>query len=744
MKTSQNNHRSKRLFTQYMQEKLAITVMVITLALFALIYVLYDIVKNNEQEYNQIILSQQSYDSRVIPYRRGDVVDRNGTLLATSEKVYNLIIDPKQIMQDEEDYLEPTVTALVDVFGYDRAELTELIRTKDTYYVRYERRLNYDQKEAFETYAEEANAAFRKAKSSQRIKGVWFEDEYKRVYPYGSMGCNVIGFVNADGSAGIDGIEKYYNSTLTGNNGREYGYLNDESNLERVIKSPTNGNTVVSTIDVNIQNIVEKYIRQWEEQTGSERVGVIVMDPDNGEILAMASDKEFDLNDPWEISAYYPDESAFIPLGEQEAVDDYKRKHDGETITLEQVYEHYTSEEVKSLGKQVAWNQVWRNFCVSDTYEPGSPSKIFTIAAALEEGVINGSEYFECDGYQQVSDYKIGCVNTYGHGPLSVAESLMVSCNDVIMQIVSKVGKERFYKYQSMFGFDTKTGIDLPGEADTKALGYTAETADPTSLATNAFGQNYNCTMVQMAAAYCSVINGGSYYQPHVVKQILNEQGSVVEKHDPVLVRETVSQSTSNFINDALFQTVHGEKGTGKKAQVAGYLVGGKTGTAEKIPRDHTNYLVSFAGFAPADDPEVFVYVVIDEPHVEKQSTGGYPAIMFSEILTEILPYLNVFPTVEVPAGEGEQETLPQEVGINDNTVTTEPSEGASEESQPQEENQPENQPESQAPETDANGETLDSESDGGEELPAMVPSQETEVLSTEGVVTVPPLSASP
>lgn len=723
MKTSQNNHHSKRLFADYMQEKLAITVVAVTLALFALIFVIYSLIKNNKEEYNQIILSQQSYDSRVIPYRRGDVVDRNGTTLATSEKVYNLIIDPKQIMSDEEDYLEATVTALVEVFGYDRTEMTTLIRERDTHYVRYARRLSYDEKEAFEQYESQANASYRENKSSQRVKGIWFEDEYKRVYPYNSLACNVVGFASSDGSTGVGGIEQYYNSTLSGNNGREYGYLNDDSNLERVIKAPANGNTVVSTIDVNIQNVVEKYIGQWEQETGSERVGVIVMDPDNGEILAMATDKSFDLNNPYDISAYFPDESAYIPLGEQEAMDDYKRKHDGAVITQDQIYEHYSSEEVMSLGKQVAWNQVWRNFCVSDTYEPGSPSKIFTIAAALEEGVITGREYFECDGGQQVSDYFISCVNVYGHGSLSVAESLMVSCNDVLMQIVFKEGKDIFYKYQTMFGFDSRTGIDLPGEADTRNLGYTAQTADPTSLATNAFGQNYNCTMVQMAAAYCSVINGGSYYQPHVVRQILNEQGSVVEKMEPVLVRETVSQSTSNFIKDALFQTVHGEKGTGKKAQVAGYLVGGKTGTAEKIPRDHTNYLVSFAGFAPADDPEVFVYVVIDQPHVEKQASGGYAATMFSEILTEILPYMNVFPTETV---EGEV-SLPQQTGITDNTVNNENSPSGT------------NETTAAGGESTADGE--ESEESRGE-LPAAVPGQENETTADSGLTVVPPLSA--
>ena len=262
----------------------------------------------------------------------------------------------------------------------------------------------------------------------------------------------------------------------------------------------------------------------------------------------------------------------------------------------------------------------------------------------------------------------IRCVNRVGgHGNLTVAESLMVSCNDVLMQIVSREGKEIFYKYQDMFGFTEKTGIDLPGEADTSGLGYTVDTAGPVDMATNSFGQNYNCTMVQMAAAYCSVLNGGSYYQPHVVKQILNSQGSVVKKVEPVLVRETVSQSTSDFIRDALFQTVYGERGTGKAAQVAGYELGGKTGTAEKLPRGSRNYVGSFCGFAPVDHPEVLVYVVVDQPHVEDQPHSTYASEIFAKIMGEILPYLNVFPET-APQESGEETGLPQEEGITDNT----------------------------------------------------------------------------
>ncbi len=518
-----NNQRGKYYYPKYIQEKLAITVLVITLALFALVMILYRIIKDNNEQYNKIVLSQrqQEYDSRVIPYRRGDIVDRNGTYLATSEKVYNLIIDPGQIMSDPENYLEPTIQALVTNFGFDAGELRTLIEErKESAYLRYNkgRQLTYDQRVAFEQMAKETNEAYRKsdndAEAKKRVKGIWFEDEYKRIYPYNSLACNVIGFTSSDGSVGTGGIEQYYNSSLIGVNGREYGYLDQDSNLEGVVKPASNGNTVVSTIDVNIQNIVQKYIDEWQTNVGSKVTAAIVMNPNNGEILAMGTSNKFDLNNPRDVSGYT--EQELFDLGKKEAAAVYRRENDGAVITEDQVTEHFSREDVISYGQQVAWNQIWRNFCVSDTYEPGSPSKIFTVATGLEEGVLKGNESFECTGYLHVGDYNIKCTawRRGGHGWLNLQESLMQSCNVAMMRIGAMIGRERFTKYQGIFGFGDKTGIDLPGEADTSGLVYSADDIGPTDLATNAFGQNYNCTMVQLSAAFCSVLNGGSYYEP--------------------------------------------------------------------------------------------------------------------------------------------------------------------------------------------------------------------------------------
>ncbi|MBQ5698458.1 MAG: penicillin-binding protein 2, partial [Lachnospiraceae bacterium] len=345
MKTSQSGNRNKRkVLTRYMQEKLAVTVLVITLALIGLVAVLYNLIEDKNEEYTQIVLNQHSsFDSRTIPYRRGDIVDRNGTYLATSEKVYNLILDPNQINKAPEKYLEPTVQALCEVFGYDRQTVLDTIsKNSESYYVKFARQLSVDEKEAFEELANEMNKKFTDERKSSRVKGVWFEDEYRRFYPYGALACNVVGFSFDNGKQGSGGIEQYYNSELIGINGREYGYLDSESNMEKIIKSAENGHTIVSTIDTNIQKTVEKYIDEWMNGIGSETASVLVMNPNNGEILAMASNRRFDLNDPRNLSSMYS-EAEIAAMTESE--------------------------------KTEAWNKMWRNFAVSDSYEPGSPAK---------------------------------------------------------------------------------------------------------------------------------------------------------------------------------------------------------------------------------------------------------------------------------------------------------------------------------------------------------------------------------
>ena len=659
MRTSQNTDNERKvkrgkILSPFMQRKLAVTLGVIMLALIALIVAIYMLVKNNSEEYNKIVLSQRqaSYDSRTIPFRRGDIMDRNGTVLATSQKVYNLILDPKVIHSGEGDrYVEPTIQALVSYFSYDEGELRTLIKEKaDKSYVKYKKELSYDEKSGFEEYIKNQNATYVKKGEKARVRGIWFEDEYKRMYPYGSLACNVIGFSSADGSVGTGGVEQFYNDTLMGVNGREYGYLDNDTKLKSVLKEPTDGDTVVTTINTNIQMSLEKYLNEWQnDDVGSKVAGAIVMDPKTGEILAMGSTNQFDLNNPRELDESKYTNSDLMELGRKEAVGVYKRQNpDAEKISVDEVGKYFSEDEILSFGKQVAWNQVWRNVVISDTYEPGSTAKSITLAAALEERAITPSTTFDCEGFIALSDgihtWRIRCHNHDGDGVIDAQTGLMRSCNVYLMNTAFALGAENFVKYQHIFGFGEKTGIDLPAEADTSTLVYPAESLGRTTLATNSFGQNYNVTMVQMAAAYCSIVNGGNYYKPHVVKQILNGNGTVIQDVKPEILRTTCSKSTSDFLREALYQTVEG--GTGTKAKIQGYHVGGKTGTAEKIPRSAKNYLVSFIGFAPVEDPQIVVYVIVDTPNLvgEAQATASFAIFIERKIMNDALQFLNIPP----------------------------------------------------------------------------------------------------
>ena len=691
MRTSRNNNikgnggRGRNTpFAKYMQEKLAIAVIIITLALFILIGVIYNLIKNNSEDYNKIVLSQRQADyvSKTIPYKRGDIYDRNGNKVAGSNQVYNLILDPNQMFATEESIspktvVEPTVSALSDFFGYDAKDLTDTINSRrDSSYVRYARELTYDQKTQFEALIDDLNESYMMSddenESKKRIRGVWFEDEYKRVYPYNSLGCNIIGFSSADGSSGTGGVEQYYNSTLVGVNGREYGYLDSETNLEKVIKPARNGNSLVLTMDANIQGIVEKYLAEWEE-TGpeSKSAAVVIMNPKNGEVLAMGSTNSFDLNNPRNTDDYTDEE--IYAMGLEEAVGVYRRENpDAAKITEEEVPEHFTRDEIMSYGTQVAWNKLWRNICVSDTFEPGSTQKPFTVAGVLEESIDKPTDSFNCTGNVKLSDgvhtWQINCVNRNGHGWLDITGGITNSCNVVMMNLAFNEGIENFVKYQQIFGFGDYTGIDLPAEADTSELVYTADEMGRTSLATNSFGQNYNCTMIQMISAYCSILNGGYYYEPHVVKQVLNADGAVIEDVEPKLVRETVSQATCNYLKQAMFETV--ETGTGKHAQVEGYHIGGKTGTAQKLPRDARTYVVSFCGFAPVEDPQLVCYVVIDEPGEPgpAQANSAYAQELFAKIMADVLPTINLYPDgVDASDYKAPVTVLPDsEEGMND------------------------------------------------------------------------------
>lgn len=587
------------------------------------------------KQYSKQVLSQsqQKYDSRVIPFKRGDITDRNGVVLATSEKVYKVILDCK-VVNTKEEYVEPTITALVDVLGLDEETIREKLEdetTKSSQYQILQSNVSINQKKAFEDYtdvsSDEAKETLTKEEIAERsnVKGVWFEEDYRRVYPLNSTASHLVGFTYTGNTADW-GIEGYYSSTLNGVNGRQFGYYNSDDDVEQTIIDPVNGNSVQSTIDLNIQQVVEKYIDKFmtgmangpRGEQGAANVGVVVANPKNGEILAMATDNPYDLNNPRDLTPYYSDEEI------QEMKD-----NDGGTM-LKALY------------------GIWQNYCISDAFEPGSTVKPLTIGAALDADVVQPTDTFVCDGYQKFGDTMIRCsIYPRAHGTETLSDLIKHSCNDGLMQIGALLGPEEFLKYQKIFNFGSTTGIDLPGEATGILHSEENLSSGSTELASASFGQGYTCTMIQEIAAICSVINGGYYYQPHVVSKIMNEDGDVIKDIQPVVTKQTVSSDVSALIRQYMGAVMESD-GTGATAKVDGYSMGGKTGTAQKYPREDKKYLVSFIGFAPLDDPQVVVYVVVDEPNAESQADSLYAQYLYKGIMTEILPYLNIFQDEEV------------------------------------------------------------------------------------------------
>ena len=590
-------------FSSQMQARLLLVFCIISLLLMALGGRLIYLTQTDGERYAKQVLSRQSYVSAILPYKRGEILDRNGTVLARSELRYKLILDPKFLLLHDEENITDTINVLEKQFGITKDSVEKILEERPkSQYVILQKNLRYQEVNDFKELIKDKKS---------KVKGIWFEEEYIRNYPYDTLASDVIGFTSTD-NIGYFGIEEYYNEQLNGKNGREYGYYDSSLNIDRIVKKAEHGNSIISTIDINVQRIVQSHIRTFNTDHGSKSIGVIVMNPNNGEILAMASNEEYNLNSPRTLEGIYTEAEL-------------------EVLTLEQ--------------KTEVLNKIWRNDVISSGFEPGSTFKPFTVATALEESLAANSSTYECDGGEHVGGWYIRCNNVRGHGVVTLGESLMKSCNDAMMQIAALEGRTMFYDYINRFGFGTRTGIDLPGEES--GIVISLENLKETELATSSFGQTFNVTMIQMAASYASLVNGGFYYEPRVVKQIINDKGATVNKRDKVLVRQTVSKETSNLIQEYMYHTV--EEGTAKGAQVNGYMVGGKTGTAQKFPREAKTYVVSFIGAVPAINPEVVIYVVIDEPqNVIRQDDSSLATKLASRILTEILPALGIFPEGDI------------------------------------------------------------------------------------------------
>ena len=537
-----------------------------------------------------------------------------------------MILDCKEVNDEKHDYVDATVKALVDVLGIDeddiRKKLTDPATSSSQYQI-LKKQITMDQKKAFEEYAspgEDSGLSEKELEERANVQGVWFEEDYLRIYPFDELACDTIGFTLSRETADA-GLEGYYNSTLMGTDGRQYGYINDESDAEQTIMEPVTGESIETSLDVGAQQIVEKYVNGFKASMGAKNIGVIVMRPSTGEIIAMDGGDRYDLNNPRDMSQVYS----------QEEID---KMSDEETVT--------------------ALNAMWGNFCVTDAFEVGSVVKPIVMAGALEKGKISATDTFNCDGGETFGangDTYIKCaVWPDAHGTETLREVIANSCNDGMMQIAAKMGTEAFLKAQSLFNFGSRTGIDLPNEG--AGVIHTTETMGETELACSAFGQGFTCTMLQEINAMCSVINGGYYYQPHLVTAIKDSSGGTVRTINPVLLKQTISSDISADIRSYMQASVL--EGTSRTSKVEGYSSGGKTGTAEKLPRGNKKYIVSFITFAPVENPQVLMYVAVDEPNAEEQADSKYPQYIAQGILSELLPYLNVTPD------ESEDGTIPK------------------------------------------------------------------------------------
>ena len=655
-----------------MQRKLISLFMIVLACFIGLSVRLIYITRNNGQEYTKQVFSQQAYENETIPYRRGKITDCKGTVLADSQLVYNVIVDTKAVVSDEtKNYLEPTLDAL-EKLGADAERVREYMeKNPSSQYFIARKNLPYSEKKKFDTQLEEGireedeQNLGEKYRYYSNIKGIWFESSYSRTYPSGDLISDVIGFANG-ANEGSFGLEEYYNDILNGTEGRIYGYLDDNLSLERTTVAARDGDNLVLTIDENIQSIVVKHLKRFGEQyqdndhygNGANNIGCIIMDVNNGEIKAMASYPTFDLSDPYDTDALLG-----MPLltDSGELTGDYISKT---TLSL-------LSEEERLQ----ALTNLWRNYCISSTYEPGSVSKPLTVAAGLETGLVSPDDTYYCEGYLDVAGNRIGCHNIYGDGTLTVGEAVERSCNVALMYMADDIGYEDFCEYQNIFNFGLRTNIDLADEARTENLIYNAEDMGEADLATNSFGQNFNVTMIQMITAFCSIVNGGTYYEPHIVSKITSPSGATVKTIEPRVLKKTVSEESCQLLREYMLQVVEGENGTGKTARPAGYRIGGKTGTAETLPRDNGEYVVSFMGYAPADDPQIAIYVVVDRPNVEKgekQADAKFATGIVRSILTEVLPYMNIYMTEELT---DEERAELKELGLKDTTGYTEGSE---------------------------------------------------------------------
>lgn len=565
----------------YNKKKILVVFLCATIMIFGLIgRLIYLMVF--DAEYYQELAEDLHEREREIKAARGEVVDRNGVVLATNRTVCTISVIHSQIEDPE-----TVIRVLSDELKMDEADVRERVE-KVSSMEKIKTNVEKDTGDKIREYD---------------LAGVKVDEDYKRYYPYDELASKVLGFTGGD-NQGIIGLEVKYEEYLKGTNGTILTVTDARGiELEGVAEDriePVAGETLKISLDYNIQEYCEQAALKVLEEKQADSVSVLLMNPQNGEIYAMVNVPEFNLNEPFELNT-----------GEEASLSD---------------------EEL-----QDALNQMWRNGCINDTYEPGSTFKIITSAACLEEGVVSLDDTFVCPGYRIVEDRKIRCHKVGGHGTETFVEGIQNSCNPVFMDIGLRLGSERFYDYFEQFGLLQLTGVDLPGEAGT--IMHKKEDIGTVELATMTFGQSFQITPIQLATTVSSIVNGGNRVTPHLGMAVLDGEGNVIEEFEYKTEKGIVSEETSETMQMLLESVV--SEGSGKNAYIDGYSIGGKTATSQTLPRSANKYIASFLGFAPADDPRILGMVVIHNPQGVYYG-GTIAAPVLRTIYDNVLPYLGI------------------------------------------------------------------------------------------------------
>lgn len=662
------------------REKWIFAVFFVCLALLIVRLCYWQILRGGEMT---AAVEEQQNRKVTVAAPRGSIYDRNGKALAESATVSTLICNPQEVKKNgDADVIAEKLSVILNM---DYEKIHSLLDKTNRYQV-IKKRLTLEETEQIKEL--KANTEGNK-EIAEAFSGISFEEDSKRYYSF-NVAPHILGFTGYDNN-GLQGIELTFDDELSGKAGGVLNLQTAGGTVEGDIdyeeyQNASKGADVVLTIDETIQHFLEKHLENAvSEYELKEGAAGIIMNPKTGEILAMASKPDFDLNNPNDTSLFEKNavmfefksktldrvvtskENELLAAGEGSSIkveeskkdedeeetkskkkdDEEDTEEDGDEVK-ETAVGYLTSEQLDTLYSErtaALRNKMWRNKAISDAYEPGSTFKIITAAAALEEGAVNLDTPFVCTGSKQIGKYKISCHKTGGHGAQSFFEGVMHSCNPVFMETGLKLGGDKFMEYFNAFGLTSKTGIELIGEAN--SIYYKNKKLSDTDIATSSFGQGFNITPIQLITAVSAVVNGGNLMKPQIVKEIRNDKG-IMKSYQPEVVNKVISEETSKTMREILEQVVSNPQGTGRNAYIEGYRIGGKTGTSEKGDRsDKSKRIASFIGFAPADDPEIVCLVVLDEPQVANKFGGTIAAPLAGEIIEDTLEYLGVERTYE-------------------------------------------------------------------------------------------------